>query len=59
MSSFSDKRVPKETDHIVYINASCDILHPGVIDRLEKAKACGDFLYVGVPEDEMITYYRG
>ena len=41
------------------MNASCDILHPGLIARLEKAKAAGDFLYVGIQDDDMIKYYRG
>lgn len=44
---------------MVYINTSCDLLHPGVINRLKIAKEQGDFLYVGLCEDEMIRYYRG
>jgi ethanolamine-phosphate cytidylyltransferase len=30
-----------------------------VIERLKKAKAEGDFLYVGLWSDEMTSYYRG
>jgi ethanolamine-phosphate cytidylyltransferase len=43
----------------VYLAASCDLLHPGVLDRLRRAKECGDFLYVGIWDDDMIQYYQG
>ena len=35
------------------------MMHIGWIDRLREAKAQGDFLYVGVWDDDMIRYYRG
>jgi len=47
------------SDKIVYYNASCDLVHPGVIERFRKAKEQGDFLYVGIWDDEMTRYYRG
>jgi ethanolamine-phosphate cytidylyltransferase len=31
----------------------------GVIERIKRAKAKGDFLYVGVWADDMVSYYRG
>ena len=34
-------------------------MHPGVIARLKAAKEQGDYLYVGLWDDEMIKYYRG
>lgn len=34
-------------------------MHPGVIQRLEAARAQGDFLYVGLWDDDMIRYYKG
>ena len=34
-------------------------MHPGVIQRMKAAKEQGDFLYVGIWDDEMIRYYRG
>lgn len=34
-------------------------MHPGVIARIHAAKAEGDFLYVGLWDDQMIKYYRG
>jgi len=50
---------PKPTDKIVYYQASCDLFHPGVISRIKKAKAMGDYLYVGLWSDEMVQYYQG
>jgi ethanolamine-phosphate cytidylyltransferase len=57
--AFANKREPKANDKIVYYQASCDLFHPGVIDRLRQAKEQGDYLYVGIWNDEMIKYYRG
>ena len=34
-------------------------MHPGVIERLKAAKAQGDYLYVGLWDDETIKYYKG
>jgi bifunctional ADP-heptose synthase (sugar kinase/adenylyltransferase) len=34
-------------------------MHPGWVDRLRIAKEQGDFLYVGLWDDEMTRYYRG
>ena len=33
-------------------------MHPGVIERLKLAKQQGDYLYVGLWDDEMIRYYK-
>jgi ethanolamine-phosphate cytidylyltransferase len=41
------------------MHGSLDLMHPGWIDRLREAKAQGDFLYVGVWDDDMVRYYRG
>jgi len=35
---FSNKREPKLTDKVVYLAASCDLMHSGVIERIRKAK---------------------
>ena len=34
-------------------------MHPGWIDRLKFAKEQGDFIYVGLWDDEMTRFYRG
>lgn len=43
----------------MYIQGSFDMLHHGHMRRLELAKSLGDFLYVGLWDDEMVRYYRG
>ena len=35
------------------------MLHHGHLKRLEEAKKLGDFIYVGLWDDEMVKYYRG
>lgn len=57
--NFANKNMPRENDTIVYIQGSFDLLHHGHMKRLELAKQLGDFLYVGLWDDEMINYYRG
>lgn len=51
ISEFSNKRLPKEGDKIVYLVGDFDILHNGHIEALKKAKELGDFVYVGVYDD--------
>lgn len=55
----SNVREPQPGQKIVYYQASCDLFHPGVIERIKQVKQHGDFLYVGLWSDEMIRYYRG
>jgi ethanolamine-phosphate cytidylyltransferase len=57
--NFANNFNPKANDTIVYIQGSWDILHHGHLKRLEEAKKLGDFLYVGIWDDEMTRYYRG
>lgn len=59
ISNFSNRREPKVNDEIVYIALSCDLMHPGVIARLKAARSQGDYLYVGLWDDDTIKYYRG
>jgi ethanolamine-phosphate cytidylyltransferase len=57
--NFANNISPKANDTIVYISGSWDILHHGHLKRLEEAKKLGDFLYVGIWDDDMTRYYRG
>jgi ethanolamine-phosphate cytidylyltransferase len=57
--NFSNNREPKATDKVVYISGSFDLLHTGHVEMLKKAKARGDYLYVGLWPDEVVNYYRG
>ena len=43
----------------VYTYGAWDLLHPGHINMLEKAKSFGDFLIVGVVGDEAIRKLKG
>ncbi len=44
---------------IVFTNGCFDIIHAGHVDYLEKAKALGDFLVVGLNSDESIKRIKG
>lgn len=59
IAHFSNKREPQPDEKIVYFSASCDLMHPGVIERLKAAKEHGDYLYVGIWDDETIKYFKG
>ena len=57
--NFANQNLPKENDTIVYIQGTFDLLHHGHMRRLELAKQLGDFLYVGLWDDEMTRFYKG
>jgi len=59
IANFSNRSEPKLSDTVVYFAASCDLMHPGVIERLRLAKEQGDYLYVGLWDDDMVRYYKG
>jgi len=44
---------------IVFTNGCFDLLHPGHIDYLEKAAACGDVLIIGLNDDASISRLKG
>jgi len=52
-------RDPLPGEKIGYYQGSFDLYHPGVVERLKRAKEQCDYLYVGLWSDEMIHYYRG
>jgi len=39
----------------VYLDGSFDLFHPGHIELIKKAKALGDFLYVGIFDDSVLN----
>ena len=51
LSQFSDNKRPDKNDRIVFCFGKFDLLHPGHISFLKKAKELGDFLIVGVCND--------
>jgi rfaE bifunctional protein nucleotidyltransferase chain/domain len=44
---------------VVFTNGCFDLLHPGHIELLEKARALGDALIVGVNCDQVVTQLKG
>jgi len=44
---------------IAFTNGCFDILHPGHIDYLEKAKKLGDVLFIGLNSDNSIKLLKG
>jgi ethanolamine-phosphate cytidylyltransferase len=59
LQEFCNNRFPKDTDRVVYIDGTFDILHIGLIEALRKAKELGDYLFVGVYDDATTNKYKG
>jgi len=59
IEQFASGKLPKPTDKIVYIDGAFDLFHVGHIDILEAAKAEGDFLIVGIYDDQTVNQYQG
>ncbi|MBK3331875.1 D-glycero-beta-D-manno-heptose 1-phosphate adenylyltransferase [Persephonella atlantica] len=53
------KKWKKEGKKIVFTNGCFDIIHAGHVDYLEKAKALGDILVVGLNSDDSIRRIKG
>lgn len=56
---FSGGNSPKPGEKIVYIDGSWDMCHPGHLAILKAAKAMGDFLLVGICDDDTINRHKG
>lgn len=52
-------REPKPEDKIVYIDGAWDMFHVGHVETLKAAKALGDFLVVGIHNDDVVNSHRG
>eukprot|EP01033_Poteriospumella_lacustris_P013542 gene13542-9694_t len=52
-------RAPKPTDRVVYVAGAWDMFHAGHIEFLEKARAFGDYLIVGVHNDTIVNQRQG
>ena len=48
-----------EAKKIIYTSGSWDMFHVGHLNVLERSKALGDYLIVGVSTDELIEEYKG
>jgi len=48
-----------ENRHIVFTNGCFDLLHPGHIDYLQRARALGDALVIGLNDDASVRGLKG
>ena len=55
---FSNKNT-KPKGRIVYVDGSFDLFHIGHVETLRKAKGLGDFLIVGVHDDQTVNMQKG
>lgn len=53
------KRIKNNFNTIVYTTGIFDLLHPGHLNLLRRAKALGDKLIVGVQEDDSVEAQKG
>ena len=53
------KDLQKINKKVVFTNGCFDLIHPGHIDYLRKAKACGDILIIGLNSDASIQRLKG
>ena len=59
IAQFANTRDPAESDKIVYLDGSFDLFRPGHIEQLAKAKKLGNYLIVGIHEDQCVNQYLG
>ena len=59
ITQFSEGRVPKPGDRVVYVCGSWDLFNSGHIAALVEARDMGDFLLVGVHDDATVNRLRG
>ncbi|MCK5785128.1 MAG: D-glycero-beta-D-manno-heptose 1-phosphate adenylyltransferase [Candidatus Sabulitectum sp.] len=53
------RRLREEGKQIVFTNGCFDILHPGHLEILERARKLGDFLFVGLNSDDSVKRLKG
>lgn len=59
LTQFSSGKAPGKGDRVVYIAGSWDLFNVGHILALEKAREFGDFLLVGIHDDETVNRLQG
>jgi ethanolamine-phosphate cytidylyltransferase len=58
IAQFSSGREAQRGERVVYADGTFDLLHPGHVSFLRKAKALGDYLVVGVHDDRPMGQLR-
>ncbi|KAJ1664366.1 choline phosphate cytidylyltransferase [Coemansia sp. RSA 1813] len=56
---FSSGRDPKPGDRVVYVDGAFDLFHTGHIEFFKKARELGDYLLVGVHDDQAVNSVKG
>ncbi|XVE84288.1 hypothetical protein DITRI_Ditri17bG0000900 [Diplodiscus trichospermus] len=56
---FSNGKGPGPDAHIVYIDGAFDLFHAGHVEILRVARELGDFLLVGIHNDQTVSAKRG
>ncbi|KAG9293346.1 hypothetical protein G9A89_007592 [Geosiphon pyriformis] len=56
---FSEGKEPNPGDKVVYVDGTFDVFHIGHIEFLKRAKALGDYLLVGVHDDQTVNAIKG
>ncbi|KAJ3077451.1 Ethanolamine-phosphate cytidylyltransferase [Quaeritorhiza haematococci] len=56
---FSEGKEPKPGDRVVYVDGAFDLFHIGHADFLRKAKEMGDYLLVGIHDDQTVNRIKG
>jgi len=59
ISQFSEGKVPRPQDRVVYVCGAWDLFNSGHIAALIEAKKMGDFLLVGIHDDATVNMIRG
>jgi ethanolamine-phosphate cytidylyltransferase len=50
---FSEGREPEPGDRVVYVDGTFDLFHVGHIEFLRRARTLGDYLLVGIHDDQV------
>uniref|UniRef100_A0A0R3RZZ8 ethanolamine-phosphate cytidylyltransferase n=1 Tax=Elaeophora elaphi TaxID=1147741 RepID=A0A0R3RZZ8_9BILA len=56
---FAEGRSPGENDVVVYVSGAFDLFHIGHLCFLEEARKLGDYLIVGIHNDQVVNAYKG
>jgi len=56
---FSERKEPKPTDTVIYIDGAFDLFHNGHIRILKKIRTLGDYVIVGLYDDQTVNALKG
>ncbi|KAF9213232.1 Ethanolamine-phosphate cytidylyltransferase [Podila verticillata] len=56
---FSEGKEPEDGDRVVYVDGTFDLFHTGHIEFLKRAKQLGDYLLVGIHDDQTVNAIKG